>query len=114
MFYFDVILGTNLLHSCFASIYCRTRVRKFNFQNEPVLKWKRGNSIPRVRIIYCLNACKMISKRCLYHIIRVKYLESENPPIELDPVVREFPDVFPNDILGIPPELEIYFGIDLL
>ena len=28
--------------------------------------------------------------------------------------MREFPEVFPNDLLGIPPEWEIDIGIDLL
>ena len=39
----------------------------------------------------------MITKGCLYHIVRVKDLDSEIPPIP-----------------GIPPEWEIDFGIDLL
>ena len=39
---FDVILGMNWLHACFASIDCRTRMMKFNFPNEPVLEWKGG------------------------------------------------------------------------
>ena len=29
-------------------------------------------------------------------------------------MVREFPEVFPNDLPGIPPKWEIDFGIDLL
>ena len=36
------------------------------------------------------------------------------PPIESVPVVSEFPDVFPIDLHGIPPEWEMDFGIDLL
>ena len=45
----------------------------------------------------------MISKGCLYHIVRVQDLDSEVPPIESVPVVSEFPEVFPSEILGIPP-----------
>ena len=56
----------------------------------------------------------MISKGCLYHILRVKDLDSDIPPIELVPVGREFPEVFPNDHPGMPPKWEVDFCIDLL
>ena len=54
----------------------------------------------------------MISKVCLYHIVRVQDLDSEICPIESVPVVSEFPEVFPNDLHGIPPKREIDFGND--
>ena len=38
MTYFDTIF-MDWLHSCFASIDCRTRVVKFNSLDEPVLQW---------------------------------------------------------------------------
>ena len=55
----------------------------------------------------------MISKGFLYHIVRVQDIKSEIPPNELVPVVREFPEVFRNDLSGIPPEWQIDFGINL-
>ena len=35
---FDIILGMYCLHACFAFIYCRTRVVRFSFPNEPVVE----------------------------------------------------------------------------
>ena len=32
----------------------------------------------------------------------------------IHPVVNEFPDVFPEDLPGLPPEREVEFGIDVI
>ena len=43
-------------------------------------------------------------------------MDTRKEVLKLDdiPVVREFPDVFPEDLLGIPIDREIEFSIDLL
>ena len=56
----------------------------------------------------------MISKGCLYHVVRAKDLESEAPPLDLAHVVKDFMEVFHDDLPRISPEWEIDFGMDLL
>ena len=63
----------------------------------------------RGQIISYLKGCKMIANNCLYYVVRVKDLKCETPSIESVPVVREFLEVFPNDLLGVSPEREIDF-----
>ncbi|XP_070026268.1 uncharacterized protein [Nicotiana sylvestris] len=41
-------------------------------------------------------------------------MESEPPALLSVPIVREFPEVFPDDLPGLPPERIIDFGIDLM
>ncbi|MCI78521.1 cellular nucleic acid-binding protein, partial [Trifolium medium] len=38
----------------------------------------------------------------------------EKTEVDTLPVVREFVDVFPDDILDLPPELEVEFSIDIV
>ena len=56
----------------------------------------------------------MISKGFLYHMVRVKDLDSEIHPIESVPVMSVFSKVLPNDHPSIHPEGEIDFCIDFL
>ncbi|MCI62814.1 cellular nucleic acid-binding protein, partial [Trifolium medium] len=38
----------------------------------------------------------------------------EKSEVDMLPVVREFVDVFPDDILDLPPEREVEFSIDMI
>ncbi|KAH0642176.1 hypothetical protein KY285_034832 [Solanum tuberosum] len=48
---FDVIIGMDWLHACYASIDCRTRVVKFQFPNEPVIEWSSSSAVPKVPVV---------------------------------------------------------------
>ncbi|TMX05411.1 hypothetical protein EJD97_021942 [Solanum chilense] len=59
------------------------------------------------------RALQMLLSLCYKGMIIVgfKDLELENPPLELVPVVKDFLEVFIDDLPGIPPEQEVYFDI---
>lgn len=82
---FDVILVMDWLYASNASIDCRIRVVNFQFPNKSTLVWKGGNSSRKGQFVSCLKARKMISKGCVYHIVRVMDIESET--LSLEPVV---------------------------
>ena len=111
---FDVILGMNLLHYCYASVDFRTRIVQFQFPDKPILKLKGSSLAPMGKFISYLKATERISKGYLYRLVRVKDTSFETPNLYLVPVVCENPEVFPEDLPKVPPEREIDFGIDLL
>ena len=84
-----------------------------NFQMN--LSWSGSHdAVVKGRFISYIKAQKLNSKWCLYHLVRVRDVESKVLSIESVVVVNEFLAVFPNDLLGVPPKREIDFGIDLL
>jgi len=110
---FDAIMGMDWLAACYATVDCRANVAKFHFPGEPVLEWVGNTPTPRGRFISYLKARKMIAKGCIYHIVRVRDADAEIPTLQSIPIVKEYADVFPDELPGIPPEREIDFSIDL-
>nr|GEV77007.1 hypothetical protein [Tanacetum cinerariifolium] len=50
---------------------------------------------------------------CHENVIRIP-LASDEQKVEDVPIVRDFPEVFPTDLLGLPPQRQVEFFIDLV
>ena len=73
-----------------------------------------GKHVDRpLRIISIVRANSLLRKRCQGFLAHVVSNESDLK-LEDIPVVRDVSDVFPNDLLGLPPEREVEFTIDLV
>ncbi|XP_073024187.1 uncharacterized protein [Primulina eburnea] len=60
-------------------------------------------------------ARRLISKGCQAFLASILSAPDVTTPSISDvPVVRDFPDVFPDDITGLPPDREVEFAIDLM
>ncbi|XP_070045111.1 uncharacterized protein [Nicotiana tomentosiformis] len=55
----------------------------------------------------------MVEKGCLEYLAFVRDVSDDTPTVDLVPVVREFPDIFPTELSGMPPDRDIDFGINL-
>jgi hypothetical protein len=65
-------------------------------------------------IISVMAARKMIKKGCEAYLAYV--LETKKGDIQVSnvPIVREFPDVFPDELPGVPQEIEVEVTINVL
>ncbi|KAH0665419.1 hypothetical protein KY285_026625 [Solanum tuberosum] len=59
------------------------------------------------------NTKKLVGQGCLAYLAHIRDVEVEFPSIVSIPVVSEFREVFPSDLLGMPPDRDIDFCIDL-
>ena len=110
---FDVIVGLDWLHSCYACMDYYSRVVIFCFPNEEERVWERYNSSLPNTLISNLKANKMMSKGLLCHLVIVNDLDHDVPSIDSVSVVNEFQDVFLDDLPRVSPPREIGFGIKL-
>jgi len=61
-----------------------------------------------------MKACKMLRKGCVGYWCYALEVHDDEVRVEDIPVVCEFPNVFPEELLGLPPQREIDFEIELV
>nr|GEW89718.1 hypothetical protein [Tanacetum cinerariifolium] len=67
-----------------------------------------------IKIISALKSRMLISHGCEGFLASIKDTSLDGPRLESHPVVQNFPDVFPNELPGLPPEREVEFTIELI
>ncbi|GKD46012.1 putative reverse transcriptase domain-containing protein, partial [Tanacetum coccineum] len=71
----------------------------------------------KMSIISCTNTHKYIKNGCPIFLARIITKEtkdkSKEKRLEDVPIVRDFPEVFPEDLPGLPPMRQVQFQIDL-
>ncbi|XP_048132162.1 uncharacterized protein LOC115741886 [Rhodamnia argentea] len=113
MFDFDVIIGMDWLSRQKAVVDCGSRVIRFYPDDRPRFEFvgsRGGISIP---LISSLEVTKLLDEGCQAYLAAVVDTTFREPNLGSIPVIREFPDVFPRELPGLPPEREIEFIIEL-
>ncbi|KAL5572794.1 hypothetical protein UlMin_022391 [Ulmus minor] len=112
---YDVILGMDFLSKYNATIECRHRRVIFRPTEGDEFSYVGEGGRSHKVIISSMRARKLLSSGCQGYLATVVDTTHEEKfkPEEIA-VVREFPDVFPEELPGIPPEREISFEIELL
>ncbi|GJU25238.1 putative reverse transcriptase domain-containing protein [Tanacetum coccineum] len=77
-----------------------------------VIEGDRNNS--RLKIVSCIKAQKYTEKGCELFLAQVTEQESKEKRLEDVPVIRDFPEVFPKELPGLPPPRQVEFRIDLI
>ncbi|EOX93842.1 Uncharacterized protein TCM_002794 [Theobroma cacao] len=111
---FDVILGMNWLSPCHASVDCYHKLVRFDFPGEPSFSIQGDRSNAPTNLISVISARRLLRQGCIGYLAVVKDSQAKIGDVTQVSVVKEFVDVFPEELPGLPPEREVEFCIDLI
>nr|GEY44926.1 putative reverse transcriptase domain-containing protein [Tanacetum cinerariifolium] len=110
---FDVIIGIDWLVKHDAVIVCGEKVVRIPYGNK-TLTVESDKGMSRLKVISCIKARKYIERGChlyLAHVTEKKLNEKRSDDV---PVIHDFPEVFPDDLPGLPPLRQVEFQSDLV
>ncbi|KAL0536857.1 hypothetical protein IC582_025820 [Cucumis melo] len=110
---FDVILGMDWLAANHASIDCSRKEVAFNPPSLASFKFKGEGSRSLPKVISAMRASKLLSQGTWSILASVVDTREVDVSLSSEPVVRDYLDVFPEELPGLPPHREIEFAIEL-
>ncbi|XP_060972510.1 uncharacterized protein LOC133038394 [Cannabis sativa] len=110
---FDIILGMDFLSKYSASIDCKRKMVVFQPESEEPFVFVSSVQGSRIPMISAMSARELLHGGCLgFLAVVVDTTRPDTIRPEDIRVVREFLDVFPEELPGLPPQREIDFVID--
>ncbi|GJU23535.1 putative reverse transcriptase domain-containing protein [Tanacetum coccineum] len=113
---FDVIIGMDRLRRCHVMIVCDEKLVRIPYGNETLIfcsnKSNNGRE-SRLTIISCSKAQEYIAKGSQIFLAQISAKKeedkSEGKQLKDVPIVRDFTEVFPEDLPGLPPARPVEF-----
>nr|GEU95534.1 putative reverse transcriptase domain-containing protein [Tanacetum cinerariifolium] len=116
---FDVIIGMDWLKTYNAVIVCDEKIVHVLFGNETlIIRCNGSNNETQLNIISCTKTQKYLLKGYPIFLANITKKtikdKSKEERLENVPIVRDFFEVFPEDVPGLPPTRQLEFQIDLI
>ncbi|CAL2229315.1 unnamed protein product [Prunus armeniaca] len=110
----DVILGMDWLARHHASVDCFRKEVVFCSPGRLEVTFYGERRVLPSCLISAMTAKRLLRKGCPGYLAHVIDTRDKGLRLEDVPVVQEFPDVFPENLPGLPPHREIEFTIELI
>ena len=111
---FDVILGMDWLSQHQVVVDCRMKrvTLRTPGGEEVTFIGERSNHLSNV--LFDATARTMVQKGCEAYLAYVINTKKAKPSLSDIPTVSDYPNVFPEELSGLPPQREIEFAIDVV
>ncbi|KAJ0428808.1 putative transcription factor interactor and regulator CCHC(Zn) family [Helianthus annuus] len=106
---FDVIIGMDWLRKNHAKIVCHNKLVRLPLPSGDILNVYGDRPSRGLRLMSCTQANKSLRKQSPAFLAHMVEPKSKGKNINDVPVVCDFPDVFPEDLPGLPPPRSVDF-----
>jgi hypothetical protein len=110
---FDLVLGMDWLSKNRAQINCDQKTLEIELPDGTKMEIKGDTPRRPINLISLLKAEKYLRQGCESYLLYLT-TEVEERKLEDVPVVAEYPNVFPEDLPGLPLNQQVEFKIDLM
>ncbi|GJU34529.1 putative reverse transcriptase domain-containing protein, partial [Tanacetum coccineum] len=110
---FDVIIGMDWLVLHDAVIVCGKKEVHVPLKKRTLVV-KGDDGVSRLKVVSCMKVKKYVDRGSYLFVAQVVEKEPAERRLEDVPVICEFPDVFPEDLPGLPPSRQVEFVIELV
>ncbi|GJS77350.1 putative reverse transcriptase domain-containing protein [Tanacetum coccineum] len=117
---FDIIVGMDWMAEHRAENMCYEKYIHVPYGNDMLIiqgERSRVKNESKLEVISSIRTQKYIDQGCQVFLIQMMMEEKTKIPerrIKDVPVVRDFPEVFPEDLPGLPPTRQVEFHIELI
>ncbi|XP_052620961.1 uncharacterized protein LOC111893627 [Lactuca sativa] len=111
---FDVVIGMDWLSANRAHILCADKLVRIPLPSGDYATAYGEHHSRSTSFISVMKARKCIAKGCPVFLAHVVNSNSEELGLSEVDVVRDYVDVFPNDLPGLPPPRQVDFHIDII
>ncbi|GKB51080.1 putative reverse transcriptase domain-containing protein, partial [Tanacetum coccineum] len=110
---FDVKIGMDWLVNHDAVIVYGKKVVRIPYGNKMLIV-ESDKGVSRLKVIWCIKARKYVERGCHLFLAHVTKNKSKEKRMKDLSVICDFPEVFPEELSGLPPPRQVEFRIDLV
>ncbi|KAI3827783.1 hypothetical protein L1987_01866 [Smallanthus sonchifolius] len=111
---FDIIIGMDWLSNHHAEVICFENCIRIPLPSGETLRVFGEKPCKGIKLMSCTTAQKYLRKKYVAFLAHIIQKDVKKKSIQDIPIIRDFPEVFPEDLSGLPPVRQVEFRIDLV
>ncbi|KAI3687110.1 hypothetical protein L1987_80801 [Smallanthus sonchifolius] len=111
---FDIIIGMDWLSNHHAEVICFEKCIRIPLPSGETLRVFGEKPCKGLKLMPCTTAQKYLRKKYVAFLAHIVQKDVKKKSIQDIPIIRDFPEVFPEDLSGLPPVRQVEFRIDLV